>query len=1256
MRRFEAANRRATILLMVVGLLAMLFIIVSAYITLARFERQILGQVQHQQKVEQIVDSVNDLVRSQIRQQWADNNGDLLTGTNLPDSDTFSYEDIPGYGGSTYLASNEPVRDLSFGNHYVNPGAFFYPAMTALDGSQTAARRDGVSGYYTASLDTLMGVELLDRLGPSSTNNPNYTYELIKRSRAPFMDADGDGIADAAFIQTGVATELANAVAGVPVRLPNVWPPNSSIPNDPNTQVWRRFDEQARYEVAVKVISHGGMVSLGSRGEWDAGRSYPPNRRFVANLFNRIRHPNDQQLEVNDDALFNELAAGSAAVEPLLRRRGGVLPSSFVDQDGDGVRDYREYGRVPGAVRDLEALFPRSTVSTFEYPGNTFLKDQNWQRFNLATLVDNQNTNEWRAWWRTQTYDPSHYNMSLPGRGGLQNAELQLYDRRHLLTTVNNSDEISRRLTDDPQPNKPGLYNGQLKFFLGDVYKCFWDNGNFRGAQPHTHAVIERLAGAFYDMLSDHKGWSGETDATETVSRLEQAYMLAVNTVAFAAPRDQATGLIDVVTHTTLAGNTYVGYAPQPFITQAIMYDKEDDDTLPQDEQEKIAIAVELFNPNEPYGASTDAHALNLAQFALSLNDSILLALDPAVNPVVNPLDPGNPGRMPGRSYIAYSIREKGDGGGSSNRFFANRLNNVPAPGVPHADIVLPDLYKIGLIDVGGPKSINVKLWRSDTSGAAWYLVDQMEVRHAGPPDESTWFAQAYRDTRSEAYWGVNPAMLHLDGTARYATWRMAVAFEPGDKCYAKGSHNGAPEVAVTTLAKQGPDPDTGKAGPTVPLYCMNANKGATKMQGAYRPNAFPTVGFMYFVPRFSHVVRGGALNVPMGKTLRDQWDIGENDSRNYNADTKHYPADFGHMPVFDNKQEPKDAGYFTGDEGGRIPWGMLVFDYFTTVNPVSGDADLDGNIDGPGDFDPLRVPGRININVAPWTVLAALPLLNPQNQLSAVGASPAFWKYDSGILFGAPVWDLTKPRFDESLIESDAQGTYTLGTDLAQAIVSYRDRVRYVVNGNGSQDGLTPYVEAEERNVGAGTFPPYRNTDVYDLVRRGSTDAKKKYGFLTLGELANVKGFDSTRYLLNGQRDFVEQPAAPLEVVNNGGDYIKAISLLALLDSHYITTRSNTFTVYVAVNDRDDPQASVRSQMTVDRSNLLPRVALVPVDAGIEPKYWGEMRAQDEHQGNGNGILDQPVEKPVLIKNHSGLPEIVAQRQVGYYNARFDE
>jgi len=1405
MRRylFHTGRRtRATVLLMVVGLLAMLFIIITAYITLARFDAVTLGLVQERFETDRIVDSVNTLVLSRMRDQWLDSDGQILAGGLerdaagnlqgvLPD---YSAEDIPGTGGSRYLASLEPVRDLTKDPTAidVNPGAFFWPAVTSLTGDDGVARTPTTGlnptiGQYSTSLDKLMGLASTDfndngvvdadefNFGLAYAGAASYSAQLARWARDPRNDADGDGIPDSSMQLTAPGTEAANAIGGITVRTPaDEW----DVPFVPAAVVgspgyaayaaYKRFTDTARYGIGQRVISHGGMVSLDAPAYGNGIN--PWNRHFVANTFNWARSQLDggRTLGWDEDDLFDLIADNAAALEPILRRRGGASANFLVELQG--TQDYR---RVVEALRELEDRFP----ATFAL--NIRQQDNPWQRFNISArgIPSNRTAADWPAWRYSMTKDASRYNQGVLYGQGAFDLRLNWYDSKHLLTTTSYSDDLARDQGDVTNGNggQPQLVPGQLKFYLGDITApnngppprgAFHSSGYFDINSGRM--VIERLVAHFNEMLSGHDGWGSTGTDTEGLSRLEQARMLAVNTVAFAAPRMTTAipGYVDVISYSPpLANIEYVGYGPQPYITQVLVHADADWDDLdvdgtidpePEDaiKEKDTVFAIELYNPNDkfaPVAGGPDEHALWLPQFAISFGDEypgnppsndrlrILTTTPPPGFLGVTTMTPpgGVTDRFPGRSYLTIRVDDD-DGAAFDNDFLRDHF---PASGNWNATIEGVQQ----LLDPGRDRQAPldevfvVKLWRGadrnfDGDVDTWYVVDEFVVNEpddprldpdnpADPVDPS--WVNAYRDMQSERYFGFDPS----NALEPIAAWRMTVGFLP-DKLqgvnvpgremydtdvdgsfYSDQDGTGDASPKVTTFGQA----NITNKGPTVPLYTMNAPLppsnlpgGSTFIHGSYRPNSFPTVGFMLFVPRFSHKATFGGLSgnayTPAGEVIREHMIVREQHF-NYHERTS-LPADLGHMPVFDNHQDARDSRYFADKAAGPVPWGQLVFDYFTTINPAGNDPTTTAD-----DIDPYRIPGRININTAPWWVLARIPVVGPMSDGSlplnqtALGTppSPAFWSSAAGILAGHAQTTF-EPRLafdaaasgERDMIQYNANADPTtafrwhyLGALLAQSLAAYRDRVPYAGDQFASNRcqlpdaGWTPYWYADQRNSGLDPYP-YRSTRIYGQVRRTNNTNEEFRGFLTIGELANVKGFDSTLFYhptgIVAVEDGVQQapplddpqapvnPAAPVKRAFMG-DYFKAVSLLALLDSNFITTRSNTFTVYTSVMDRENPQASVRSQVTIDRSNLLPRAVLKQVQIGGDLYSIPGLVASDNdnsisrvygNYGTLSGVYDdyasEPKETPRILTNATALPEIIAERRVGYYNAKFDD
>lgn len=1233
-------RRRGTILLMIVGLLAMLFVVVSAYIVLARFDRQALGFVRQGTQVSRIIDSIQDVLAAEIRGPRT-TPGASVTGAAYVDTPAYYDGAVGAQGaevrGAPWLASPEPVRDPNVGTSW--PEDYSYPVVTAASGKVSGKR--ALTGLMYDADGHTNSMDVYVRPG-NPQNVASLTPDTIANARDVFTDADGDGIPDSHFGAVSILTELANALVGRSLRAditPEALNWHQANP-DANRLAWQQFSELARYTVAAKIVSHGGMVQVSSPTQdkrW--------NTEFLGNMFNWVQPPDPSELLLPQQYLTDrrqlfDMWAQRGAVEPFLRRRGGLLAG----YDGDKQEN------VPPALWTLQQRFGETFVPKYG-------REDDWQRFNLASL------NEWNAWRQAVTIDPVAYNDDPKVR--------ERYVPRQLLTTVNLSDELAReqgKYLDPVDPNNslefsprywnyqlgtppaglwPGIEPGALKYYLGRIRGAFDPVQKRFLANGTSNEILRDLVSYFCEMLAGHKDFPDldpNTSLSDDERRLRQAYMLAVNTVAFAAPRG-INQQVDAVWIDDLQGNRYIGYAPQPFITQVVAYNNPDTDPG-NPNPARVALAVELYIPHDsavPHSESLANYALDLQYFGLSINDHFI------------PGDPGAAalaqlaGRTKGRTFTWYSVHS------GNNAFFDSYEPNgkFTTFSVPY--------------ETDG-QAIKVKLWRQSFS-LGWYLVDEIEVETedtggVGLPRNEEWYVNLRRDTSWEPYLG----RWEQEQAGAPARWRMAVAFQPDDPEY-KQLHtvvrNGSPDPNIVLPPHQlgsgiddpfntGIQEDRGAhdlcaiggypLGPAVPLYLMNAgadfwpSESYANIHGTKRPASFPTVGFMLFVPRLSHMVTAGGERKPMSRLLRDLWK-----DRNYSlnpVEGRLPPADFGHMPIFDNTQDvhggaKKVIGEFAGT--GRIPWGLLVFDYFTTLNP--NDANSDGRENDA--LDPYRVEGRININTAPWYVLAGLPLLGPSSSgdlaLSKFGEA-AFWSTKSGVLVGPPADpNNPAPRYPWALLDGSALtngGWYRMSRWLAQSIAAYRDRVQYADNVTGKNP--LPFAESFSRTgyrmVAGGNSDPYGPIrGAGDDVLTPSTSATWKRGFLTVGELANVMGFDGSTYgigtenpVLGGYRG---DPSVQL-----GGDFMKAVSLLALLDTQFLTTRSNTFTVYLTLTDRQDPQASVRSQVTIDRSNLLPRLL---------PGY----------DSDRNGYPDTFV-----TQEDSGLPETVGQREVSYFNARYDE
>jgi hypothetical protein len=1191
--------RRATVLVLIVGLLAMLFMVVTAYISLARFDRLTTRLAGRGQQTQQILNSVTDVLAGQIAQL---STGDLtatLKGAN--------YAAMPGGKGTPWLVSMEPVLNPSWSGTHIEPKDYVYAAVTSLTGNPSVGRAVGA-----LMLGDPNNTGVINPYNPSA----DITGYTKLNARQPFMDADGDGVSDTGFHGVALLTELANAMVGKALSI------DPNMPADPNDPRWQYYDSQAQYEVAAKIVPHGGMVQigLGDPNAWNA--------QFAVQMFNWLKHPNDTNVlsltNPTDRAQLAALGAASASVEPFLRARGGLLTSL----NGQ----YWDSPAVPPAVRALAHPPDR-----FEKTMLPFLmtsdKLNHLERFNLAGTVPRLG-GEWDAWRQAVSMDADSYNN--PAFLGTTDDPRPKYVRRRLLTTVSNSDELARKQQADPNGAATlGIRTGQLKFYLGDIQKAFP-----AGTYSATTGIplIRELADYYAEMLHGYTGWGYDivvdpndpNKPTEALPLRQQAVELAVNTVAFAALHDPTTGYYPTVYYDDLDPNTgmktrYFGYTPQPFITQVIACNNPQPD--PNDSTvllgPNLAVAIELYNPNDSMWQGNDLYALDLSRYALSIRrDTTSAADDPcSVVPFTVAWQPPPSGvdnpltalRLRGRSFVTVAFPYTDPNGVNSNNPFTSHVNGA-----------LPRQLQYAAND-----DIVVKLWRSDdpNSSALRYVVDEMVIRHdelKNSDPNGPWYANMKRDTSYEPYLGVQTA----DPSHSLARWRMVVAF-PSDAPEARLENLGVPLPTRVVTQLGGPDalqptPGSPRNGPSVPLYTMNAGTGRWSIDGAYRPASFPTVGFMAFIPRFAHSWNQNTNEYKaMGDVLYKQWQ-----RRNYSYSSSGLPppADFGHMPIFDNKQQVYETGANASDfstQGlGRLPWGLLVYDYFTTLSP-NGEDGIQGTVD---DIDPYRVPGRININEAPWYVLAGLPVIGTSGNLPlASTATPSFTNANYGVLIGTGYDGTTRRPIDViDPNEVSTGGWYRLGAKLGQAVAAYRDRVPYVATSVPA-----PWPDAWRRSDPNYPASFYRLATLYGPIRSGApTDPNnpQKSGFVTLGELANVMAFDASNPASTELRY--------QNVLVQTGDFVKAASFLALLDTHFLTTRSNTYTIYTTLTDRQDPQRSVHAQTTIDRSKLLPHLT------------W-----QD---ANSNGIPD--AGEPYTTSQDTGSPEIISERQVSYFNTRYDE
>ncbi|MFH1107590.1 MAG: hypothetical protein V1790_00105 [Planctomycetota bacterium] len=300
---------------------------------------------------------------------------------------------------------------------------------------------------------------------------------------------------------------------------------------------------------------------------------------------------------------------------------------------------------------------------------------------------------------------------------------------------------------------------------------------------------------------------------------------------------------------------------------------------------------------------------------------------------------------------------------------------------------------------------------------------------------------------------------------------------------------------------------------------------------------------------------------------------------------------DNGRMPIFDigvRSATPTDPQFYAAHHVSpsatqlrapgnldTLPWGQLVFDYFTAL-PLSNPGPYVDVEPGPEvvvalpdskprvDLDGLRVHGRININAAPWKVLAGLPFVPMQRIPNAFR-------------------DRIATRLGIAITAyADA---VPIGPELAQSMVAYRELRPLPGTGNYGNgiaaDGVTttPYVRGWNP-----TLPGPPPVPAPLMARRGT-------GFMSVGELANVRHLgaaDPVHRIDSGVID----PTQPNQA--NTRDFVDAVAALVALGD-WVAVRSQVFTVYGVLRGQEDdgiknsglPTAAIDAARDVDSRAL---------------------------------------------------------------------
>jgi hypothetical protein len=276
-----------------------------------------------------------------------------------------------------------------------------------------------------------------------------------------------------------------------------------------------------------------------------------------------------------------------------------------------------------------------------------------------------------------------------------------------------------------------------------------------------------------------------------------------------------------------------------------------------------------------------------------------------------------------------------------------------------------------------------------------------------------------------------------------------------------------------------------------------------------------------------------------------------------------------------------------------NLPWGQFVFDYFTALplssvgpytNPDPADIDFEPGVPESiprVDLDGLRVHGRIDINAAPWKVLAGLPLM-PMERFPKAFRDKIETFAGAGRVCHGGGNDGLPCENDGNCGLNGVCAAASVGDALAQGIVAYRE-LREVVPGGIFTGNYGDPGNASNRDWEAAA----------PAFRRGT-------GFLTVGELANVRHGDAAATPVAGLPPWYSLYRSDAGMIGNADpneqDYVSAIAVLASLGD-WMTVRSQVFTVYGVIRGEGDPEIgdpleqardvdsrALRFQETVDR------------------------------------------------------------------------
>lgn len=1252
-------QRRGTVLIMVVGVLAMLFIIGATQLLVARFERDAAQQKRAADNLQGVATSMALPALAQLRQDVVGNDGvpynaanQIHNANNPPVED---YADFAGKAGNVFrhgdllLASLEPYYD---------------PTVQVYRWFASSWAMDAAAGELTPPDNNEVGAL------PYSPTSADENYG----------DADADGILDSRALGIGASAPFGGTYnlfqkivphSGMvlmdrmthPALLAQVIHPSDSGYHDrPWTlfqggSIWSRTDDDES-ELRRRGLLPDS-VTWGS-DEWQALASnnlrkllpYTLGYRSSVSGYNSVTPHWWPVDNTRDDVLWwqKRMVPNQALTEGLNPNNDIYDRRHLITTRGgdDVLRRQRDEqgGSTGGGGTPTPGMFVADATTAAEAP--------------LRQL---------------------YYVVAPEASGGTDSLGFEKTPAMAYGRPV----DIGNGALGDLMFNKPGQ---RTAFSLRDVLVDGSSNSvAWNGGYQASYRRAVQLTAYYLAMLQHTDGWPNVTPDPRVV----QAAQLAVNTIDFAdnGNTDNNLSTPDVMDPITrfqlpLADGTTVdvcGVERQPYITEAYakIVHEPDPATFPLNPQWKATpspeslYAVELYNPYDTdlslndyaievgVGASPTPYSLAGMNITIPAYGYIVIAdqtnddnLPTPMNPFIDRADDGTGGgghqnlfTIPGFEIPAgapvslvrtqTALLQPGGGASLGPSVVVDRIEPVPG-GFGGSNWAKAD------VTLRPPNDDTVDRLVRDTSlqrRKEWKYASGSSMPTAQFPPQY-WHFTLSKPILFPLPWNEDPnnsAALRSD-QGRFAQHNLLAAGTPlaaapytCDASIGVGVTNQALVAAYFDGREVALDNDpSGRLAdantPIAPFPVIVSDRGLDLTSSATLGcAAFPTTGTLLLVTRNGPTSYNGVPDATRPLTYSAV--------EGYNGGPKPDLTliDQGHMPVFNYSPDQGMGKTLDLTEGrGRldVPWGQLVFDYFTALpleelvflssanyendyvtrfgTQISGDwISLYPMVDLTEAGVPMgaKVRGRVNINTAPWWVLDGLPVLPdavPGSTSAALwAASPAVPSGSRLPTAALPVSELLSGRLDPvdlASITTERAGAYfidalfdntttdgltnedfpTVGPDLARYMVGYREGRDMPSPSTVLTDG-TGYL----KNVNGGAPGFVSLGGLCNLIPA----IRPPNGIVHYDGVTNVPvaapSFGELRQWFDPTATNANTTPRPFSYLG----YLQMIAPIVRLQD-WATVKGHVFTIYSVIGNNGDPEVWLRSQTTVDRTRCL--------------------------------------------------------------------